>query len=330
VEIDFLSKELYFWAVRICPFSALEKKLDLLQNSRTGDAPPAGTIPPIVVLPDTEAAVVKTALSPVAWTLHGNRNRAFALISGVGQLALESTIIPLAAPCVLWLPAGKPATLTLEAGARGAALAASELAIGRAVPSGPIGTEVKNALFHPVLGAKIAPALAQDLCRSIEVIGDELRSDRPGAQDTARYHLVLILIALWRTSSPMPSKQQSAPRTLVRNFLHLVELHVRDHWSVSDYARFLSVSRGRLGSAVRRVTGRTPLELIHARLVAEAEVLLNGTGLQAAEVAEALGFKDAGYFNRFFKRETGMSPGRLRREAMQRKSKGENSFAAWP
>ncbi|WP_157384595.1 helix-turn-helix domain-containing protein [Nitratireductor soli] len=302
----------------------------MLQDNRASDALPAGAMPPIVVLPDTEASGVKSALSPVAWTLHGNRNRAFVLISGAGRLAIESTVVPLAAPCVLWLPAGKPATLTLDAGARGASLAASELALGRAIPMGPIGAEVKDALFHPVLGVKVAPATAQDLCRSIEVIGEELRGDRPGAQDAARYHLVLVLIAVWRMSSPRPAEQQPAPRAMVRNFLHLVELHVRDHWSVGDYARFLSISRGRLGSAVKRVTGRTPLELIHARLVSEAEILLGGTNLQAAEVAEMLGFKDAGYFNRFFKREMGVSPGRLRREAMLRKARTQETFAAWP
>lgn len=328
--MDSLLKELYFYCTEADIPETDSREEHLLQDSRPADALPAGAMPPIVVLPDTEATGVKTALSPVAWTLHGNRNRIFILISGSGRLAFKDTIVPLAAPCVMWLPAGKLATLTLEAGARGAALAASELALGRAMPTGPIGGLVKDALFHPVLGVKVDTATAQHMCRAIEAIGEELRNDRPGAQDAARYHLVLVLIALWRTSSPTPTEQQPAPRALVRNFLHLVELHVRDHWSVDDYARFLSISRGRLTSAAKRVTGRTPLELIHARLVGEAEGLLNDTNLQAAEVAEALGFKDAGYFSRFIKRETGMSPGRLRREASLRKTKTPASFAAWP
>lgn len=294
------------------------------------DSVESSEVAPIVVLPETEAVTVKTALSPVAWTLHGNRNRAFVLISGVGRLSMKGKVAQLASPCVLWLPTGNSATLTLEAGARGASLAASELAIGRAVPSGPIGGQVKDALFHPVLGVKVEPSVAQDLCRSIEAVGEELRDHRPGGQDAARYHLVLVLIALWRTSSPEAPEPQSAPRAIVRNFLHLVELHARDHWRIEDYARFLSISRGRLGSAVKRVTGRSALALINARLVAEAEVLLGGTNLQASEVAEALGFKDAAYFSRFFKRETGVTPGCKRREAVLRKSRRTQSFAAWP
>ncbi len=283
------------------------------------------------MLPDTEAASVKASLSAIAWTLRGNRNRAFVLISGAGSLEFEDAAVPLSAPCALWLPAGKPARLSLQAGARGAALAVSELSLGRAVPAGPIGMQVKDALFHPILGAKLPAATAQDICRTIEAIGSELERDAPGAEEAARHHLVLVLIGLWRTSSPQPANTQPAPRAIVRNFLHLVELHVRDHWNVDDYARFLSISRGRLTSAVKRVTGKSPLALIHGRLIAEAEILLNGSSMQTAQVAEALGFKDAGYFNRFFKRETGMSPGRFRSAlSLRSRSAHRQSFADWP
>ncbi|WP_198174079.1 helix-turn-helix domain-containing protein [Mesorhizobium xinjiangense] len=292
--------------------------------------PNAGALSPIDVLPDTEAAGVNASLTPIAWTLRGNRNRAFVLISGAGALDFGGAAVPLAAPCILWLPAGKPARLVLQAGARGASLAVSELSLGRAVPAGPIGMQVKDALFHPILGTKLPTATAHDICRTIEAIGGELERGAAGSEEAARHHLVLVLIALWRTSSPQPANMQPAPRAIVRNFLHLVELHVRDHWTVDDYARLLSISRGRLTSAVKRVTGKSPLTLIHGRLIGEAEILLNGSSLQAAEVAEALGFKDAGYFNRFFKRETGMSPGRFRSALSLRRSPHRPSFADWP
>ena len=160
-------------------------------------------------------------------------------------------------------------------------------------------------------------------------VGAELRGGLPGAQEAARHHLVLFLISLWRISSPQPMRVQSAPRAIVRNFLHLVELHLSDHWSVGDYAQFLSVSRARLTSAVKRVTGRTPLQLIHERLLSEAETLLSESNLQVSEIADTLGFKDAGYFNRFFKRETGRRPGDVRR-AGPRKARPIGTFAEWP
>ena len=75
--------------------------------------------------------------------------------------------------------------------------------------------------------------------------------------------------------------------------------------------------------------GRSPLALAHARLMSEAEQLLNGTGLQVAEVADRLGFRDPAYFSRFFQRHAGMPPGRYR-ATLAAAGSGARSFAAWP
>lgn len=285
--------------------------------------------PPIEVLPQTEAEALRPALAPTTWALRGQRNRAFVLVSGEGRLDIGDTTLAIPAPGALWLPASRSARLTLSAGVRGASLTVSELALGRAVPSGPVGRQVREALFHPIAGARLTPDAAHELVRLVEAVGAELRGTLPGAQEAARHHLVLFLISLWRISSPQPPRVQSAPRAIVRNFLHLVELHLADHWSVGDYARFLSVSRARLTSAVKRVSGRTPLQLIHERLSSEAETLLSESNLQVSEIADTLGFKDAGYFNRFFKRETGRRPGDVRR-AGPRRERPRGTFAEWP
>ncbi|MGQ3210228.1 helix-turn-helix domain-containing protein [Shinella sp.] len=67
-----------------------------------------------------------------------------------------------------------------------------------------------------------------------------------------------------------------------------------------------------------------------ARLMMEAEMLLGGSSLQIAEVAEALGFRDAAYFSRFFKRLAGVSPRARRAGLVSRQVREETSYAAWP
>ncbi|MFH8366150.1 AraC family transcriptional regulator [Streptomyces sp. NPDC018031] len=83
--------------------------------------------------------------------------------------------------------------------------------------------------------------------------------------------------------------------------------------SVRDCAALLGVSAGRLHQAVKEATGRTPGGMIRQARVLEAKRLLAGTGLSVGQVARQTGFADPAYFCRFFRRETGSSPGDFRR-----------------
>ena len=118
------------------------------------------------------------------------------------------------------------------------------------------------------------------------------------------------------------------PRTIAQRFLHAVDLHFRDHWTIARYAGEVGVSPDRLNATVRRTTGRSPLSLIHGRLMHEAEALLDDSSLQISEIAEQLGFSDPAYFSRFYKRLSGHSPNIQRREVVRRE--GAPSFADWP
>ncbi|MFF8813259.1 helix-turn-helix transcriptional regulator [Streptomyces pactum] len=83
--------------------------------------------------------------------------------------------------------------------------------------------------------------------------------------------------------------------------------------SVRDCAALLGVSAGRLHQAVKEATGRTPGAMLRQARVLEAKRLLAGTGLTVGQVARQTGFSDPAYFCRFFRRETGSSPGDFRR-----------------
>lgn len=104
----------------------------------------------------------------------------------------------------------------------------------------------------------------------------------------------------------------------------------KPQWGVEDYARQLGVSRERLGFAVRKATGLSPQAYIHRELLSEARDLLLNSSLQVAEIAFRLGFQDPGYFNRFFTRNEGTSPGRFRRMGMRMQNVPPPSYAAWP
>ena len=108
------------------------------------------------------------------------------------------------------------------------------------------------------------------------------------------------------------AREGGRPAELAAHFAALVareDLRLR---TVETYARELGVSPSHLHDAVKRGTGRTPGQLIRARQVLEAKRLLVGTDLTVHQVASASGFADPAYFCRFFRRETGTTPGRFR------------------
>ena len=145
-------------------------------------------------------------------------------------------------------------------------------------------------------------------------------------------HLASILLVFWRCTRVMPAAgARGAGASIVQRFRQLVELHYRDGLRIDDFAARLGITRERLHDACLRATGRTPLALAHERLVAEARARLEHTDLSVEQVGYGIGFRDPGYFNRFFKRQTGQSPGAYRRSTVAvRRPVTAPSFAAWP
>lgn len=279
---------------------------------------------------EIESQPIASTLDTAEWTLHGRRNRIFVLVSGTGEVRYRGETTALGAPSLIWIPTGHPATLTLFAGSRGAWLAISDAALGQLALPGNVADDLRRISLRPQLGTRIDPELSQRLTGLMASMEGELRDNRPGAQDLVRHQLAIVSILLWRTADGVPKFAQPAPRAVANNFLHLVEQHMRQHWSVTDYARYLGVSVDRLTTAIQRATGQSPLALIHARLFAEACQMIEASGLQISEISSILGFDDPAYFSRFFKRLGGKSPRQYRLDCIRGQIETTSSFAAWP
>jgi AraC family transcriptional activator of pobA len=103
-------------------------------------------------------------------------------------------------------------------------------------------------------------------------------------------------------------------RDVLNRFRTLVENHYREHWEVQAYADRLGLSEHHLTRLCRENLHKTPLEIIHHRVVLEAERKLIYTIDPVSMIAYELGFKDPAYFSRLFKRKTGTTPGAYRRQ----------------
>lgn len=94
---------------------------------------------------------------------------------------------------------------------------------------------------------------------------------------------------------------------------HLIEAHYLKHWPVRRYARQLALSETSLNRLCRQLAGCTAFDMIQQRLALEARRRLVYGASAVGAVAAELGFRDAAYFSRFFRRHGGVSPVEFRR-----------------
>ena len=95
---------------------------------------------------------------------------------------------------------------------------------------------------------------------------------------------------------------------VVRNFNYLVETHFKTKHTVAEYADLLNKSPKTLSNFFLKQNQKTPLQIIHKRILLEARRLLAYTEMAIKEIAYEIGFDSVQTFSRFFKNKEGVSP----------------------
>ncbi len=91
-------------------------------------------------------------------------------------------------------------------------------------------------------------------------------------------------------------------------------------WTVAELAEQLSISRSAFAERFKRITGRPPLEyLTWWRLQRAAASLRRGDSATMFELARNSGYQSEAAFSKAFRREFGVPPGEVRRQALAQK-----------
>ncbi|MFI8932645.1 AraC family transcriptional regulator [Streptomyces sp. NPDC053474] len=144
----------------------------------------------------------------------------------------------------------------------------------------------------------------------------EYRTGAEGFPSVLQALLHVLVVRAARLLAPERAVRQAAPArpaSVAADFVTLVDTAETPLWSVRECATRLGVSVSYLNEAVKTAMGRTPGELLRQARAHEAKRLLVRTELTVRQVAHRVGFADPAYFCRFFRRETGTSPGDFRR-----------------
>jgi AraC family transcriptional regulator, transcriptional activator of pobA len=136
----------------------------------------------------------------------------------------------------------------------------------------------------------------------------ELRWRHYGYREAVLAHLTLLLVGVSRLAADVVGDLRLNDEPLLTEVFGFIEERYREPISLKDVARAVNLSRGHLTTVVGRKTGRTVQEWIAERRMAEARRLLVETNLAVEEVGRRVGYGDAGYFVRSFRRAHGVTP----------------------
>jgi len=241
--------------------------------------------------------------------------RGVLLTSGGGVIQHDSEPAFLTGPCLAWLPWKQGQVLRVRAGCVGYQFSIDDQLLANALGHNPESADIRSLLDRQVVASlRDAPEPLADAMHAFDVIVREMRRPRVGSWTMVQAQVRAILVLLWRRSGgedEVPQARGQAGRTLLQ-FRQLLEAHFRDRWPVQRYAAELGVSPDRLHDICRRELDRTPLQLVHDRVVYEARLRLERSTQTVEQVAGSLGFRDVGHFSRFFKSNVGVPPGAYR------------------
>lgn len=119
-----------------------------------------------------------------------------------------------------------------------------------------------------------------------------------------------LLVWLNRQCHPASPAEDKAERkrSMMRHFARLIESHYRQHLPLAEYAKLIGLSVTHLNYLCREFYVCSALGVLHQRLMLEARRNLQYTRMTITQLSDYLGFSDAAYFSRFFRRYSGMSP----------------------
>lgn len=100
---------------------------------------------------------------------------------------------------------------------------------------------------------------------------------------------------------------------ILYEFIQLIMKHYTRQHTSTFYAQQLGITLPHFCTTIKKITDKTPLEVIAMVITIDAKTQLKITDIPVKEIALSLGFNNLSFFNKYFKKHTGITPQEYRR-----------------
>jgi AraC family transcriptional activator of pobA len=258
---------------------------------------------------------------PNDWHIEAHRHDALLQIlyirSGGGNVVIESEKLAFEPPCVVLIPAQTVHGFVFSPDVDGLVITAAQ----RALES--ISKVVSPGLLPVLQRAALIPVRTSagddTLMPLFRLLEQEYRGNARGHIAAGMSLLIALFVQVARlgdaVSAPAPAAVADRRSSQIKRLRELVAVHFREHRPAEFYAGKLGVTAAQLGRICRDELGHSPMSLVNDHLIREAQRDLVYSGLTIKQIAHALGFEDAAYFSRYFRKQTGATPTEFQAEA---------------
>ena len=179
-------------------------------------------------------------------------------------------------------------------------------------------------LFERHLPLNISEEFQQELKKTIFHIVKELQRDCPLQKKICANLLTRFLLKIkkeywegYKLQTPLnrnPDIIQDFMQNLEFHYDQLLKGKINIVMTIKDYAEMQQLHKNYLSSVLKEKTGKTGSQMIAEKTLSVAKSLMKDSRLSIKEIAYILGFSYLSYFNIFFKKHTGQSPGNYRKK----------------
>jgi len=242
-----------------------------------------------------------------------------ALEKGKGKHSIDFTPYTICNNSVFVMHPGQVHELSLKKGSTGFVIEFNiDFYSNRERSSGYLLRRVSNRNFYQLNNEKFKKPLS-----ILSSIHEEFVSKQEGYKDMIEASLDMFYIELIRQGDSEHDKtkdKKQYARERLDDLLELFEKNITTKKQVFQYAEMLNLTSYQLNSITKELMGKTCSDLINDHIILEAKRYLLATSNQINQIAYHLGYDDASYFIRFFKKHTGYSPATFRTEFNSKRS----------
>lgn len=246
--------------------------------------------------------------------LHTDLVQLFVIDHGDGILVSEKKEMVIAGPSIVFIPTNTLHGFIFQDNIKGEVITFSDFFLENILKQ---NQKIILELNHlQCFNFEMCNTLFEQIKTLKEMIANELNQENIEKRSFINSLFQTLFLVLFRVNQiQKTSAEETDNKTLkyFQIFQKSIKRDSTDTKTISHYAKEIGITTMHLNRVCKSVSNKSPIQIIHEQLIAEAKKYLLHTSYSISEISFFLNINDPAYFTRLFKKNVGVSPSDFRK-----------------